>query len=63
MQSDDGMVEVRIGEQTFRGLWQAADGVMTVRVGSVAKSAKMTGMENYPETFARWLMVKIVSRA
>ena len=60
MSNGEQLAEVRIDGQAHRGLWAISNGVMTVRVGGSSKSARVAGMENYPETFARWLIVKLL---
>lgn len=59
--NDEQLVEVRIDGEPHRGLWTVVDRVITVRVGGASKSARIDGMENYPDTLAKWLVVKLVS--
>lgn len=60
MTPQDGEVEIFVEGRRYRGLWQAEAGAMTVRLGALSKTAPLKGMENYPSTLARWLVVQLV---
>ena len=57
---EDGDVEILMEGRRYRGLWRVEAGAMTVRLGALSKSASVRGMENYPDTLARWLVVQLV---
>ena len=60
MHLEDGDVEILMDGRRYRGLWRVEAGAMTVRLGALSKSTTIRGMENYPETLARWLVVQLV---
>ena len=60
MTPHDGEVEIFVEGRRYRGLWQVEAGTMTVRLGALSKTAPLRGMENYPKTLARWLVVQLV---
>ena len=60
MHLEDGDVEVLMEGRRYRGLWRVEAGAMTVRLGALSKTASIQGMENYPDTLARWLVVQLV---
>ena len=60
MTPHDGEVEIFIEGRRYRGLWQVEAGAMTVRLGALSKTTTLRGMENYPSTLARWLVVQLI---